>query len=397
MRRAAFTVLAVVGCGDAPVVVAGSGSSGGTSSSGGVDPQGSSSSATSGTTLASSTGSVDDSTSAGASTTTGAPAHCRVEVLESVQLSTERFGTLTLAGGDSQLLLLGARGWVLSGSLDAPLADRFVETTEPLLVGRCGPGGSWAYVEVGAGQVAVLPLDDPGTRYETELDAASRILGDIDDDGLDDFIVIDGGAYEAWRADGSGGFEFLAASAETFPNAFTGFAPATAFAPPAILAAQDDSGVAGLQRMGDVLEKTYTVEASLVWSAQGVPPSVGAGRSILVARYGGVLIDPLVGYVGFLDGQEGGWTLRGLELQAVVTIPPRAFDLDADGVLDAVAATSGSSPTLRGACSEGATLLGCLEAPLAGTPEALAVDDEGVVYVATQDEGLWAYRLSGCR
>lgn len=45
------------------------------------------------------------------------------------------------------------------------------------------------------------------------------------------------------------------------------------------------------------------------------------------------------------------------------------------------------------------TFEGCLALPLAGVAESLAVFEDGehrVILVATEDAGVWAYRLGGC-
>ncbi|MBV1860825.1 MAG: hypothetical protein KUG77_20590 [Nannocystaceae bacterium] len=149
----------------------------------------------------------------------------------------------------------------------------------------------------------------------------------------------------------------------------------------------------GLELSDDVLIKAYTAEVSLVYAAQGVPASE-AGRSLLIARAGNVL--PIEGYVGFLDGQAGRWSLRGVDLGVPLNTPPVAFDLDADGLLDALVTASGSPATLRGACSQGDTLTSCLDVSVMGTPESVIIDEDGIVFVATQADGLWAYRLGEC-
>ena len=384
----------LVACGDDTVASASGDGSTGTSGSG---PEGSGGGSTLGTTAASggSSGSaVTSGADGGSESTTGATEHCQLEVVESVQLSAERFGTLTLAEGDAALVLLGSWGWTLAGSVESPVVERFVEPAAPMLAGRFGPGGGWAYAELDAGTVRVLPLGDPGTSIETSIGPAqASVVGDLDEDGVDDLIVVDADTHHLWQADGLGGFSLAAASDTAYPGAISGFAPATAWAPAAVLVGQPDSGVLGLELVGDALEKVYAVEIGFVWSMGGVTPPAGAGRSLLVAREGGVLIDPLVGEVGFLDGQAGVWTRRAVELGESLSAPPRALDLDADGVLDVVAATS----TLRGACSTDDALVPCLEAPQSGTPESLAVHEDGLVFVATEDAGLWVHRLGACR
>ncbi len=354
----------------------------------------SSSAASTGGTGESGADGSSDGTTSGSGTSTGAVPHCQVEVVQSLQVSTERFGTLTLVSGHPDLILLGSRGWTLAEG-EMPVVERFRETSEDLMAGRFGPGGGWAYAERGAGLVTVLPLDDADAAFETIIETMpSSIVGDLDADGLDDLVIRESdGVFRLWRADGDGGFVMSAVS-EPSELGSLGFAPATDWAPAAVLVAQDDSGVAGFELVDDVIEKTYTVEAGFVWSVQGVQPLSEAGRSILVAREGGILLDPIEGYVGFLEGQEGGWTRRGVDLGFPLFTAPGALDLDDDAVLDAVAATLG--PTLRGGCSEGDTLVPCLEAPLSGTPESLSVTEDGRVFVATEDDGLWVYQLGAC-
>ena len=397
MKRTLALVMfsGLLACGDDTVASATVGDA-----TGGPGPGSSGSSVSESTsdTTAADGGSEDSSAvtgdSGGSDTTAGVTPRCRVEVVASMQLSPERFGTLTRTEGDPEHRLVGAWGWTLAGSVETPVVERFWEPAEPMSAGRMGPDGEWAYLEHEPGLVRVLPLGDPGAVYETPTarSPGPSVVGDVNDDGVDDLVFVDAGTYTLWQADGLGGFAMVAASQESYPDAFSGFASPTDVAAAAVLVGQSDSGVLGLELADDVLVKAYAVELGFVWSMQGVPPPAGAGRSILVAREGGVLIDPLEGWVGFLDGQAGTWTRRGLELGRALSAPPAALDLDADGVLDAVAATG---DTLQGACAQDEMIVPCLDAPLTGATESIAVQD-GVVFVATADEGLWAYVLGAC-
>lgn len=348
-----------------------------------------------GTSGGASSGAQD--TDSGGESSTGELVQCEVEVLAATQLSDARFGVLTLTDGDSNVMVAGSRGWTLADSVEAPVAQQVVESEEPLMVGRFGPGGAWAFGEPGPALIRVLPLNDPDAVVETSTGSIpSSLVGDLDDDGLDDLVVVTSGRYDLWRADGDGGFVWQAQSEDSYPRAFRGFAPATAWTPAALLIVDDAQGLVGLELSGDVLEKAYAVELILAWSVQGVQPLSNVGRSILVAQYGGALVDPLEGYVGFIDGQDGGWTGRGVDFGQFLLAPPGALDLDADGTLDAVAATTGMDGSLRGGCSRGDVLVPCLDHAVAGTPESIAVREDGAVFVATEDQGLWVYRLGEC-
>ena len=391
MRRAvSLAFVGSLGCGPAVATGGASGASTGADASG---TRGGGS--TDGGDVTTAAPETDD---AGSGTTTGGPTmHCQVEVLESTQLSVERFGTLTVPRGHPQLLLLGGTGWTLSGTFGAPFAARFLEPLGEMLAGRFGPGGGWAYAHVSADVVNVLPLDDPDTASEIIIENnAPMLVGDVDEDGLDDLIAFDDGYARVWRADGAGGFDLLAESEERYPNAFHGFAAATDAAPAAVLITNGSSfaGTLGLERSGGVLQEAYAIDTGLVWSIQGVSPSGRGTRALLTASSGGILLDPLIGHVGFLGERDGVWTGRGYDLGTELAAEPKATDLDADGVLDAVAV--GRNSKLLGACSAGEELEPCLEVPLAGVPESVAVDDDGQVYVATEDGGLWLFRLGAC-
>ncbi len=395
-------VVGLVGCGSAVANGGAQGSTGSNASS--TTEEGTPSSETSGGTAdsgisAASSGSTSGLGS-GAETTTGASTHCQVEVLESTQLSPERFGALTVPHGHPDLLVLGGSGWTLAGTVDAPVVERFLEPLGEMLAGRFGPDGGWAYAHLTDDVVDVLPLDDPDTAWPTTFgDDTPVLVGDMDQDGLDDLITARDGIVGVWRADGTGSFELLAESAESYPDAFRGFAPATDWAPPAVLIAQapNESGILGLEVADDVLEKVYTVDVVGSWSMQGVQPTGQARRAILVASYGGTLIDTTPGRIGFIEGQDGTWTGRDIEFADFVEAEPRAVDLDADGVLDAVFATPGTGARLVGACSQGDELAPCLELPLTGEAESLAVDEDGHVFVATREDGLWFHRLGTCQ
>lgn len=395
-------VVGLVGCGSA-VPSGGPQASAGASTSSATDDRVSSSDPTdepggsngSAETIGSATG----QTSA-ADTTAAEPIHCQVEVLESVQLSPERFGALTLPDGHPDVVVLGSTGWTLAGTIEAPVVERFLEPQEEMLAGQFGPGGAWAYAHLNRDGVDILPLDDPDTAWPTTLDNHTPVLvGNMDQDDLDDLITSRDGVVGLWRADGAGGFELLAESPESYPDAIRGYAAATDWPPPAILIAQapKESGILGLELTDDVLEKAYAVDVFNSVSMQGVTPAGRAGRAILVATYGGILIDPTRGRVGFVEGQDGTWTGRDIEFPESVETEPRALDLDGDGVLDAVFATAGDDPRLVGACSQGDELLPCLEVPLPGEAESLAVDADGRVFVATLRNGLWHHQLGPCQ
>ncbi len=308
---------------------------------------------------------------------------------------------LTLAQGHPDVVLIGGRGWTLAGSVEAPLVEQPRGSLGDVQAGRFGPGGAWAYAQRGPGVIQVMPLDDPDATFETPVESpGSLLVGDMDEDGLDDLVFTGIDLLQLWRADGAGGFVLLAEPEDTNPGDFFGFSPATDWAPAAVLVARSDTGIVGLELEGDVLEKAYAIDVGLVWAVRGVQPSSErseAGRSILVAREGGTLLDPLTGYVGFIDGQDGAWSRRGIELGFFLYTAPQAFDLDADGVLDAVVPISQSGGTLRGVCSLGEEMVPCLEVPLTGEPEAIAVDPDGQVFVATEADGLWVHRLGACQ
>lgn len=341
------------------------------------------------------TGGTDSSSSSTGTTTS----QCEVEVVESFSVSGERFGELSVPGGDRSPLVLGALGWVLSGSIGTPAVERLIETEAPLLVGRFGPDGGTAFAQVDGQTVAVRSLDDPATAVESTVpNSGTWVVGDMDADGLDDLVVTSGGRIVVWRADGGGAFEELAASEDGQLAQLYGHAPATAWAPPAVLVSDDatGAGIVGFEVEDDALAKAYTVAVPLVWWAGGVQPSQKASREILYAAQGGVLIEPKDSQVGFVVGQDGEWLRRRYRFAAGSATEPRALDLDRDGTLDAVFATA-DADRLVGACTDGDfDLVPCLDVALEGRPESIAVDGNGDVFVATEDAGLWVYRRGPC-
>lgn len=333
------------------------------------------------------------------STTGSAEPQCQVEVVESFAVSPERFGALTLANDERSAVVLGAWGWGLFGSADDPTVTRIVDTPSPLLAGRFGPDGGLAFAEVADETVTVRPVDDPLSSVgSTIAHGGTWVVGDMDADGLDDLVVTSGGRIVVWRADGQGAFEALAASEDGQLAQLYGHAPASAWAPPAVLVSDDatGAGIVGFEVEDDALAKAYTVAVPLVWWAGGVQPSREASREILYAAQGGVLIEPKDRQVGFVVGQDGEWLRRRYRFAAASATEPRALDLDLDGTLDAVFATAGAD-RLVGACTDGDfDLMPCLDVALEGRPESIAVDGNGEVFVATEDAGLWVYRLGRC-
>ena len=316
-------------------------------------------------------------------------------------MSPERFGSLTLAAGHPDVVVLGGWGWTLAGSADAPVVERPVEPAEVMLAGRFGPGGGWAFAEVIGPMVTVRPVDDADVSFDSAVPNSGQwVVGDIDDDGRDDLIVYASGRFVLWRADGAGGFEAFAASQKEPAAQLYGHAPATQWAPPAVLVAEVSTGTSmvGLEVEEDVLVKSYTTgAAALVWWASGVESSAEASREILYVSYGGPLINPKQNGVGFLVGQDGAWESRTFRFAADASTQPRATDMDGDGTLDALVGAIGGD-RLLGACTEGENeLVPCLDVALEGDPESIAVDSDGQVWVATEDAGLWVYRLGPCQ
>lgn len=401
-RSVSLSVVCVlVGCGSpvstSPGADASSGavvsSTGVDTSSGGVATPSSSSGAGDETTAV--TTGVDTS-----SDSTGSDdSQCQVEVEESVAVSPERFGGLTLAAGRAGVIVLGARGWVLTGSVDAPSAERLIETDAPLLAGRFGPGGALAFAQLDDQLVTVQTIDDAPTSTESMVpNEGLWVVGDIDADGLDDLVVTSDGRIVVWRADGAGGFEALVSSAKGESAALFGHAPATPWAPPAVLVADGSSGegIVGFEAGEDLLEKAYTIDVALAWWAGGVPPLREASREVLYATEDGVLRNPENLEVGLVVGQDGEWLRRRHRFAAMAATQPRAFDLDHDGTLDALVGTIDDN-RLIGACTVGDfDLVPCLDVALQGAPESIAVDEDGQVFVATEAAGLWVYRLGAC-
>lgn len=376
-------------------------SSGGDSTSlGGDTPTGSSTAPNTTGFSDGSSGSSGVVESGSSSSTTGAPEpQCDVQVVESFVVSPERFGALTLANDNGDAVVLGAWGWVLAGSADMPTVERVVDPASPLLAGRFGPGGGLALAEVSDQSVTVHPIDDPPSSVTSTIaNGGTWVVGDIDADGRDDLVVTAGGRIVAWRSDAAGGFEELAASEDGRSAQLYGHMPATPFAPPAVLVADEATGkgIVGFEVEDDVLAKAYTVALSFVWWARGVQPSRNASREVLYAARGGLLIDPKDSEVGFVVAQDGEWLRRRHRFAAGSATEPRALDLDQDGTLDAVFATV-DEDRLVGACTDGAfDLVPCLDVALEGTPESIAVDGNAQVFVATEDAGLWVYRLGRC-